>query len=251
MSRWMGRLSSLPLPTFLRVRLLGAFGRFFGVDFTEINEPLHSFRRLQDFFIRELKPGLRVIEEGELVSPCDGAFGQCGQIDHGVLLQIKGKSYTLAELLGEHVPEFDNAHYATIYLSPRDYHRFHAPCDAKVVKARYIPGHLWPVNPWAVKNINKLFCVNERIVCWLDSDTILVAVGATMVGKVKLKFDATLTTNVRKLGVVTREYGANAPALKKGDELGHFEFGSTVVLVTKKALKDPLSGTVRLGQNLV
>lgn len=250
-SRLMGKLAAVKLPVFLREPFLKAFGRFFGVNFSEIAQPLSSFETLQDFFIRELKPGLRPLDSAEIVSPCDGVFGQCGQINNGQLLQIKGRTYALSDLFGEEASRFENGYFTTIYLSPKDYHRFHMPLTASVSRARYIPGYLWPVNAWAVKNIEQLFCVNERIVCWLGEEAILVAVGATMVGKVKLAFDPDLTTNIKGSKGTIRDYGPDAQILQKGEELGHFEFGSTVVLITKAKLEVPrFGGAVRLGNRL-
>lgn len=245
----MGKLAALRLPLFFREVFLRAFGRHFGVNFSEIQKPLRSFESLQDFFIRELKPGLRPIDSAEIVSPCDGVFGQCGQIQNGQLLQIKGQTYSLSRLLGEEALEFQSGYYATIYLAPKDYHRFHMPLEARVTKARYIPGYLWPVNAWAVQNINPLFCVNERIICWLGEEAILVAVGATMVGKVKVAFDPELTTNIRGSSVIEKHYQTRV--FQKGEELGYFEFGSTVVLITKAQLECGAVGSpVRLGAGL-
>ncbi|MEI6806136.1 MAG: archaetidylserine decarboxylase [Myxococcaceae bacterium] len=248
-SRLMGKLAALRLPLFFREPFLKAFGNFFGVDFSEIANPLSSFESLQDFFIRRLKPGLRPVDSANIISPCDGAFGQCGQIQAGQLLQIKGRNYQLADLLGEAAPEFENGYFTTIYLSPKDYHRFHMPISAPILKARYLPGYLWPVNAWAVKNIDQLFCVNERIVCWLGEEAILVAVGATMVGKVKLAFDPELTTNIKGSKNILKYYETRI--FQKGEELGYFEFGSTVVLLTKTKLQvGDLGFSVRLGSRL-
>ena len=123
------------------------------------------------------------------------------------------------------------------------------PLTAPVVKARYIPGYLWPVNAWAVKNIDRLFCVNERIVCWLGEEAILVAVGATMVGKVKLAFDPELTTNVKGSKGIAKHYETRV--FQKGEELGHFEFGSTIVLLTRAKLEfGDLGAAIRLGHRL-
>ena len=250
LSRLVGRLAVLKLPLFLREPILKAFGRFFGVDFTEIRKPLCEFESVQDFFIRQLKPGLRPIDSSHFVSPCDGVLGQCGPIQEGQLIQAKGKNYTLADLIGEEAPEWNQGCFTTIYLSPKEYHRFHSPCDTDVTRARYIPGYLWPVNAWAVNNIDSLFCVNERIVLWLGQEAILVAVGATCVGKVKLAFDKDLTTNIRNSNAVLKYYDP-APVLKKGEELGYFEFGSTLVLLTKVSLEFGVLGSpVSLGERL-
>ncbi len=247
-SRWMGALASVPLPVSSREGIYSRFGRFFGVDFSEFDTPLKDFTRLQDFFIRALKSGVRPIADGELVSPCDGVFGACGIVTGGEMLQIKGRSYRLADLIGEEASAWEGASYATIYLSPKDYHRFHAPCDGQVVKARYLPGYLWPVNPWAVANIDQLFAVNERLACWLDEKAVMVAVGATMVGKVRVRFDASMTTNVSGLGIRTREYGSHAQHFAKGEEVGHFEFGSTIVLVSRVPIKAAPGQPVKMGQ---
>ncbi len=249
-SRWMGALASMPLPVSWREAVYSRFGRFFGVNFSEFDTQLKDFRRLQDFFIRQLKPGVRPIADAELVSPCDGVFGACGVVTGGEMLQIKGRSYKIADLIGEEASAWEGASYATIYLSPKDYHRFHAPCDAQVTKARYLPGYLWPVNPWAVANIDQLFAVNERLACWLGEKAVMVAVGATMVGKVRVRFDASMTTNVSGLGTRTREYGLNGQHFTKGEELGHFEFGSTIVLVAKSAIKAEPGQPVKMGHAL-
>ncbi|MBH1989084.1 MAG: phosphatidylserine decarboxylase [Myxococcaceae bacterium] len=252
LSRLMGKIAELSIPKFIRPVFYRLFGNFFGVNFFEIEDSLDSFSCLQDFFTRELRPGLRPIAEASVVSPCDGRWGQCGRVTENCLLQIKGKSYSLEELIGEKVSaEFADASYATIYLAPRDYHRFHMPMTASLTKVRYIPGTLWPVNSWAVKNIDRLFCVNERMVCWLGSEFILVAVGATMVGKVKLVFDSTLTTNVAQSTGWVQEYADRGPSLLQGAELGRFEFGSTLVLISKTALIEGILGDqVLIGQNL-
>ena len=115
-SRWMGCLASLRLPLFFREPFLRAFGRFFGVNFSEIAEPLSSFQTLNQFFIRRLKPGLRPIDTASMVSPCDGAFGQCGEIKQGQLFQIKGRPYSLSALLGEEASEFENGFFLRRFI---------------------------------------------------------------------------------------------------------------------------------------
>ena len=251
-SRWMGALASLPLPVSWRGAVYSRFGQLFGIDFSEFETPLKDFRRLQDFFIRALKPGARPIADAQWVSPCDGVFGACGVVTGGEMLQIKGRQYKLADLIGEDdVRDWEGASYATIYLSPKDYHRFHAPCEGKVTKARYLPGYLWPVNPWAVAHIEQLFAVNERLACWFGDKAVMVAVGATMVGKVRVRFDASMTSNVSGLGVRMREYGTQGQYFVKGEELGHFEFGSTIVLIVKESIKAHMGQKVRMGEALI
>lgn len=240
LSRLAGRVAGLPLPRFFRRPFLRAFGRTFGVDFGEIRDPLESFPTLQHFFIRRLKDGARPVAAGPgvLVSPCDGAWGAAGRIESGQLLQVKGRPYALAELLDDAAAarEYEGGAFATLYLSPKDYHRFHLPCAARLEKATYLPGALWPVNRAGVEGVPGLFAVNERIVGFFTiaepgaagGRLAIVAVGATMVGKVKLVTED-LETN-RGEPRADRDYHPPRP-FARGEEWGRFEFGSTLVLV--------------------
>ena len=243
LSRLMGYVTSLRLPKWFVQKEIHYFSSHFGVNLSEIKEPLTHFKSLQEFFTRELKPGARTVDADEqsLISPCDGSLGQSGQVESGTLLQIKGRPYQLSDLLGDDdlAKRLEGGDYATFYLSPKDYHRFHMPFSAHVQEALYWPGQLWPVNPWAVENCHELFCVNERIVMVLKSSAdpnevaVLVAVGATMVGKIRVHFDTTLTSNLSFRKPERRRYSS---FFAKGDELGYFEFGSTLVLVTSPRL---------------
>lgn len=242
LSRVAGVLAGLRLPMPLRRWKILAFGRIFGVNFDEVRDPLEHFRSVQEFFTRALKPGVRPVDQeaSALVSPCDGAWGQWGLVEQGQLLQIKGRPYSLGALLGddELARRFEGGSYVTLYLSPRDYHRFHAPLAGEVVRADYLPGSLWPVNRAGVRFVEGLFAENERIVAWLRPDCAptellcMVAVGATMVGKVKVTFDS-LETNVPPREKSRRDYPDGArPRLERGEEWGRFEFGSTIVMVS-------------------
>jgi phosphatidylserine decarboxylase len=263
-SRLMGKMVSLKLPKPLVKAEISAFGKAFGIDFDEVKEPLSHFSSLQDFFVRELKGGKRPVERDPkaLVSPCDGAWGQAGTIEDGTLLQIKGRPYRLAALLGDETlaQKLEGGQYATLYLSPRDYHRFHAPFAGRVTSATYLPGYLWPVNPWAVANVDELFCINERIAWVLQHDSdpdhmaVMVAVGATMVGKVHVEFDPSLSTNIASPLPDRRSYGLNARLFEKGEEMGRFEFGSTNVMITspkfaKLQIESP-STAIKMGQRM-
>jgi phosphatidylserine decarboxylase len=263
LSRLAGRLAALRWPRFLRRRVVTGFGRVFGVDFSEVREPLESFASIQEFFIRYLKDGARPIDRAPdaVVSPCDGAWGRCGVVRHGLALQVKGRPYRVGELLGQgDVTAFEGGEYATFYLSPKDYHRFHTPFAAAVAEACYLPGDLWPVNRVGVEGVHRLFSRNERIVAFfrLPADAAgkvrrvaIAAVGATMVGKVHVTFDD-LTTNVRRhRSSVHRDY--HPPhEFEKGQEWGRFEFGSTLVLVAERgALQldvQPVGTPLRLGR---
>lgn len=241
-----GRVTSLRLPSPMRRPAIGAFGRTFGVDFAEVVGPLDSYASIQEFFTRPLPPGVRPLEgdESTVVAPCDGAWGTAGIVSAGTLLQVKGRSYSLAALLGSaaDAAAFEGGAYATFYLAPRNYHRFHAPCAGRVARLRYLPGSLWPVNRIGVEGIEALFASNERMCAFLEvgaekRSLCLVAVGATMVGKVRVNFDD-LTTNAGGKVAVERDYGGAGPALARGEEWGRFEFGSTIVLVAAASLME-------------
>jgi len=173
---------------------------------------------------------------------------------------VKGRPYSLAALLGDAAVAraFEGGVYATFYLSPRDYHRFHMPCAALVRRAIYLPGSLWPVNRVGVEGIDGLFAQNERLCAFLSvrgaaEDCCLVSVGATLVGKVRVRFDD-LTTNLRGARPVTRSYADPMPRFAKGEEWGRFEFGSTIVLVAAPGLMQldaqPPGTQLRLGQRI-
>ncbi len=235
-----GRAAALRLPAFLRTPAWRAFGRLAGVDFSEIRDPLSSFASLQEFFTRRLREGTRQIDPTPrvLVAPCDGAWGEAGMISGGTLLQLKGRPYSLAALLGDEADAatFEGGTFATFYLSPRDYHRFHTPCAMQVRAARYLPGTLWPVNRLGLEGVDGLFAENERICAFFwaappgDEALCIVAVGATLVGRVRVEFDD-LTTNLAGAARVDRRYGDSGARYGTGDEWGRFEFGSTLVLL--------------------
>ena len=240
LSRAAGRFARLQLPPPLQRALIRFFARAVGVDWSEVRDPIDSFPSLQSFFTRALRPGVRPSDPGEhgFLSPCDGRWGASGRVEQGMLLQVKGQDYALADLLGsaEDAAAVEGGPYATLYLAPRDYHRFHVPLDARVVRARYLPGSLWPVNRLGVEGVPGLFAVNERICMELKPEEEsgarlwIVAVGATMVGGMRVVFDRELGTNTARLPAQERRY-PEPPFLQSGSELGRFEFGSTLVVV--------------------
>lgn len=262
LSRLAGWVASRPIPRVLRAGVVSAFGRHFGVDFDEVRDPLDSFESIQAFFTRELAEGVRPVDPAAdaFVSPCDGSWGATGRVEAGQLLQVKGRPYSLTALLGDEelAKRLEGGSYATLYLSPRDYHRFHAPCRARVVEARYLPGTLWPVNRIGVEGVSGVFAENERVSTAMTLDErdekllCIVAVGALNVGKVKVRFDD-LETNTGG-GAVHRRYGALGPWLEKGEEWGRFEFGSTLVVVAAPGLVEldvrPPGSPLRLGRRI-
>ena len=196
LSRAAGRFAERAWPQPLQRWEIRAFGRLVGVDFSEVRKPLGEFTSLQEFFTRELAQGARPIDPQPhaLVSPCDGTWGESGRIQSGRLFQLKGREYSLSALLrsAEDAAAFEGGTFATLYLSPRDYHRFHMPCPARVRRARYIPGTLWPVNRAGLENVEGVFAENERICAFMgyaNTEYCAVAVGATLVGKVRVCFD--------------------------------------------------------------
>jgi len=240
LSRLTGRLAALRAPAFLLQPLLRAYVRFYGVDIKEAAQPLHAFPTFNAFFTRRLRDGLRPLpaEEG-VVSPADARLATIGAVPKdGRLEQVKGRTYAIDELLGsaEEAALFRGGAQATLYLSPSMYHRVHAPVDGRVVSLRHLSGRLYPVNPGAVRSVDRVFVRNERLVVSLDGGSLgsvaVVLVGAANVGRITLAF-APLVTNTGGPGTFVRL--TNEVRLRRGDELGAFNLGSTVVVL----LADP------------
>lgn len=236
LSQLAGLLASVPVPTPLRPALYRGYAALFGARLDEVELPLTAYRTLNAFFTRALRPGVRPVASGPvLVSPVDAAVGAAGRIDSDTLVQAKGRTYSAAALLADPqwAQTFDGGTFATLYLAPKDYHRIHMPADGTVTQATYVPGALWPVNRAAVAHVHSLFAVNERLVLRVSlpngGQLAVVPVGATMVGMTRLVMDD-LHTNARRRQVDTRTY-TPGHALEAGQQLAHFEFGSTVVLL--------------------
>jgi phosphatidylserine decarboxylase len=253
-SRLVGRLADLRIPRRLRRPILSAFSIIVGVDRDEVELPLVEYPSLNAFFVRRLRPGIRQWPDapGLAGSPVDGFCGRFGTIEAGRILQAKGRWFSSAELLEdeEEAARFDGGSFLTIYLSPRDYHRIHAPASGEIPKARHIPGALLPVNPPGVLEIENLFPRNERLVCYLDGPLgriAVVAVGAINVGRISTAFDPAWSgapwrsgeepqtsigwvTNRRDLPGITHTYAPPVPA-ERGEEIMAFHLGSTVVLL--------------------
>ena len=265
LSHLVGRLAAVPLPRWLRGPVWRGFARAVGADLAEVRDPLEEMPALQDFFTRALRDGARPVasERDAFVSPCDGAWGEAGRVESGRLLQVKGRDYSLAALFddAELAQRFEGGAYATFYLAPRDYHRFHAPCDLLIERAVHVPGGLWPVNRIGLTGVPDLFARNERLCAHAvlggerlggEPDLVMVAVGATLVGRVRLAFDD-LVTHQRGAARSERRY-VSGVAMARGQEWGRFEFGSTIVLVAAPGLIDlspRASGSpVRLGERI-
>jgi phosphatidylserine decarboxylase len=219
-----------------------------------------QFESLHDCFIRELKDGARPIERSNeiLVSPCDAIVGACGTIGGTTLFQAKGFPYTLEDLLCERglVENYRNGFYATLRLKSSMYHRFHAPHDGRIEQVRYISGDTWNVNPIALKRIERLFCKNERAIVRLrlaanGQVVTLVAVAAILVASIRLHcLGAALNRNYEGRSVIVC-----GNSVRKGDELGWFEHGSTIIVFAPEgfALCDNIrdGAVIRMGEPLM
>lgn len=228
------------------------FVKHYNVNTDEIEKPADEYNSLADFFIRKLKPGAREIDPrpDAIVSPVDGLVSNFGDINGDTLIQAKGKDYTLNALLAdtEYAETFINGKYVTLYLSPRDYHRMHTPLDGSVYAMRYIPGKLFSVNAFGVRNIDNLFAVNERLVNYFDTAAGKVAyimVGAMNVGRIRVVYDE-FATNTKKTSAFYKPYD-KPHEFQKGDEIGRFELGSTVILLFEK---DRVQFTDELYENM-
>jgi phosphatidylserine decarboxylase len=238
LSAAVGAITRAPAPAAVHRAAMRAFAKSYGVDLSEAEHGPEGYRTFGEFFTRALKPGARPIAPGEavVVSPVDGAVSQRGYSEGGQLLQAKGITYSVAQLLGdaEAARPFEGGAWTTIYLSPRDYHRIHAPLAGRITGWAYIPGEFWPVNPASVANKKALFAINERLTTYMDTPLgrmALVKVGATCVSRIKVTY-ADVVTHQGEPGRVHR-FESPVP-VEKGAELGRFEMGSTVILLFEK-----------------
>ncbi len=260
LSLWVGRAADLRVPGPALRALIAAYSRFYGVDLAESAEPVASFRTFDAFFTRRLRDGARPVDTapGVVVAPCDARLYGLGRIPEDRRLeQIKGRSYALEELLGDSglAARLNGGVQATLYLSPGMYHRVHWPVEGRVVAWRRIPGRLYPVNALAVRHVDRLFAVNRRVVVELESQTFgpmaVVLVGATNVGRISLTFES--------MGAAASIHSDRIEPVKaievhRGEELGTFHLGSTIVLLSadpRLASAGPGAGAlVKMGEPL-
>lgn len=264
LSRAFGRVADLRIPVPMRNAVLGSFARAVGIDLDEADRPLAEYRSLNEFFVRQLKPGLRAWPDDASVagSPVDGMVGQLGAVERGRAVQAKGRHYAIAALLGneEEAARFDGGAFLTLYLSPKDYHRVHAPTAGTIPRARHVPGALLPVNAAAIAHIDDLFPRNERVICYLDGPAGrigIVAIGAYNVGRISTAFDPEWAEvgpvgNTGTRAIEDRNYRPPL-AVQQGAELLAFHLGSTVVMLLEPGrvtLAPGLEsgGQIRLGE---
>ncbi|GAA4015296.1 archaetidylserine decarboxylase [Sphingomonas swuensis] len=225
----------------LTPHLIRWFVEKYQVDMTEAEHPdLGSYRSFNDFFTRPLKAGARPLAAADFICPVDGAISQFGAIDDHHIVQAKGHGFTTTELVGGDAAlaeDFRHGSFANLYLSPKDYHRLHMPCDGRLTRMIYVPGALFSVNPVTARGVPKLFARNERVVCVFDSPEhgsfVMVLVGATIVGSMATVWHGVV--NPKRTGKVSEwDYGDQHILLRKGEEMGRFLLGSTVVLLFRK-----------------
>ncbi len=260
LSRLVGWVARSEIP-WIKTTFIHRFIKHFGVDLSEalIEDP-DRFENFNAFFTRALKDGARPIAEGDrtLACPADGTVSQLGKLRGGDLFQAKGHHYSAFELLGGDgalAAEFSNGHFATVYLSPKDYHRVHMPFTGTLRETHYVPGRLFSVNQVTTERVPRLFARNERLVCVFDTEVgpmAMVLVGAMIVAGIETVFAGQVTPQP---GSVTRvDYRNPAPVtLNKGDELGRFLLGSTVIVLFPEGAAEfgselTAGTTVRMGE---
>ncbi len=258
------RLKVLPQYLLPKLALTSLFGRFAGakggskttslirwfvgryqVNMDEAkNSDIESYASFNDFFTRPLKEGARPLAKADFICPVDGAISQFGDIVDDQIFQAKGHMFTTEALVGgdaELAARFRNGSFANLYLSPKDYHRIHMPCDGRLTRMIYVPGALFSVNPTTARGIPGLFARNERVVCVFESEQhgpfVMTLVGATIVGSMATVWHG-LVNPPRSKQVCEWHYEGDQVVLKKGEEMGRFLLGSTVVMLFKK-------GTIR------
>ena len=221
----------------LTTAVIRRFIRRYNVNMAEaVNPDPASYATFNDFFTRALKDGARPLAQADWVCPVDGAISQFGAIERDQIFQAKGHRYSTSALLGGDAAlaaQFEHGHFATLYLSPRDYHRIHMPCEGQLTRMIYVPGELFSVNPATARGVPGLFARNERVVCIFTTahgPLALVLVGATIVGSMATVWHGVVNPP-RRPAVTEWRYDAEGPRLAQGSEMGRFLLGSTVILL--------------------
>jgi len=211
------------------------FAARYAVNMAEAENPdLDSYNTFNDFFTRALQPGARPLAASDLICPVDGTISQFGQIQAGQIFQAKGHSYTALALLGGDAAlatAFHDGSFATLYLSPSDYHRIHMPCSGNLVRMIHVPGSLFSVNPVTARGVPGLFARNERLICLFNAEHgpfVLILVGATIVGSIATVWHGRVN-QPRCNQLREWRYAKHPQHLQQGDEMGRFMLGSTVI----------------------
>ncbi len=239
-SQYFGKFAKKEFPSFIQSVINNGYVKFLGLDMSEFRHAKH-YKSLNDLFTRELAIPREINEdENVVISPTDSLVSACGKLDKQTLLQIKGMEYNVEELLtfhvGENVNRVIDGSFMNFYLSPKDYHRYHAPTSFKITKLIHVPGKLYPVNFKYLNMELDLFCQNERVIleCFDKNDKLfyMVFVGALNVGQMVFEFESAVETNSDVSEIKVYEY--ENLEITKGDCLGYFKMGSTVVMVWEK-----------------
>jgi len=258
-SRSVFKLTRIKSP--LVPKAIQMFSSAFNVDLDEaINPDPKSYSTFNEFFTRELKPGLRPIANTKIVSPVDGTISEFGDIKNGLILQAKGIDYSLDKLLGENNSRSDkykDGQFITIYLSPRDYHRIHMPCSGTLVEQTHVPGRLFSVAKHTVNTVKGIFARNERVIASFETEygsMAMILVGAINVAAIETVWHG-LITPPKGETVTSKNYNGKDISIEKGKEMGCFNMGSTVILLFENGapkLKDDLEvdQTLKLGEAL-
>jgi phosphatidylserine decarboxylase len=225
----------------MTTRLIRWFVNKYGVNMDEaLTADIASYTSFNDFFTRALRPGVRPLAHADFVCPVDGAISQFGSIDDHQIFQAKGHKFTTAELVGGDAAlaaHFQHGSFANLYLSPKDYHRLHMPCDGRLTRMIYVPGALFSVNPTTARGVPGLFARNERVVCVFESEQfgpfVMTLVGATIVGSMATVWHGVVNPP-RMARICEWTYDEQPVLLKKGEEMGRFLLGSTIVMLFRQ-----------------
>jgi phosphatidylserine decarboxylase len=258
LSKLMFRFTRIEKP-WLKNTFTRWFVKTYQVDLSQAKrEQIEDYKHFNDFFTRSLKPTARVIAGSPIICPVDGLVSQVGAIDRSQILQAKNRHYSIQQLLAnnEKAQVFSTGFFTTIYLSPKDYHRIHMPYDGKLIAMDYIPGDLFSVNQKTVQNVDNLFARNERVVCYFETQFGLCAfvlVGAIFVGSMQTVWHGQINPPYART-VQHFDYQNQNIQLKKGEEMGRFNMGSTVIMLIpnqSNQLNLQVGETVRMGQALI
>lgn len=261
LSRALGLLADCPWPP-VKNTFIDWFIKRYRVDMSEalISDP-HAYATFNQFFTRALKAEARSIDMAadHWVSPADGQLSEWGAIQKDQLLQAKGHAYSLSELLAEDqamCDAFQDGHYCTVYLAPRDYHRVHMPFAGTLVKMTHVPGRLFSVNTKTAQDLPQIFARNERVICYFDTSfgkMAVILVGAMVVASIATQWHGQVTPELKR--VQTWDYQGQTHALAKGAEMGRFYLGSTAIVLTPPGVSQfdadlKLGQTLRMGQKM-
>ena len=246
----------------LKNLLIRSISSLAGINRDEALSPdLHDYASFNAWFTRALKPGARIFDADphSILSPCDGRVSETGALQQNSILQAKGKKYSLQDLLANDpvCRQLEDGYFSTIYLSPRDYHRIHMPVSGRLQRMIHVPGRLFSVAPYTVRQVPRLFARNERVISIFEAESgplVMVLVGAMLVSSTETVWAGEVTPTKTKNVTVT-DYPDKNITLSKGDEMGRFNMGSTVILLmpsgTVEGLEDLHAGTaVKVGQKL-